>query len=77
MTRKQVETRVSSMLGDIANLAESIREFETDVTDHIESKSENWQDSDKGQAWEELRSALESLADAIDCEWEDPDLESL
>ena len=72
MTVKQIEKRLDELeplrgaLEDaISAFADETESLKSDMQDHFDERSENWQDGEKGQAWQEFIDELDSAASEV------------
>ena len=59
-------SKLSKTIDSLKDVAEEIRESLNEKREWFEGKSESWQESDKGQEWDEHLSDVENLLDEID-----------
>jgi len=61
---------IKKQVAVLNNQLDSLRTYHEELVEKFDSRSENWQQSEKGEEWQEktdeLDSALETLASAIE-----------
>lgn len=65
MRRSAYNRRVETIRAQAHVLVEAIGELEQDARDYYDERSEKWQDSDKGAAFDDFLSDVESAQDEI------------